>query len=132
MLACIRLFLILVSTFFISDCFGQQNDSLQTTGKASFYHDGLHGLETSSGDVYDKNDFTAAHRTLPFNTLVHVTNKQNNKGVVVRINDRGPYKKSRIIDLARSAAQKIEMVPYGGVPPKIRVRHLLHFSPLPH
>jgi len=106
-------------------CFGQKCDSMPTSGKASFYHDNFQGLETSSGDLYDMNDFTAAHRSLPFNTFVHVTNKQNNKTVVVRINDRGPFKKSRIIDLTRSAAQKIKMVPFGVVPVRIQVLDLL-------
>ena len=94
--------------------------ALTTTGKASFYHDKFHGRETSSGEEYNQNDFTAAHRTLPFNTIVHVTNKQNNKSVVVRINDRGPFKKSRIIDLTRSAAKKLDMIPFGVVPVKIQ------------
>ncbi|MCX6291551.1 MAG: septal ring lytic transglycosylase RlpA family protein [Bacteroidetes bacterium] len=100
-------------------------DSTLTNGKASYYHDDFQGLETSSGDLYDMDDFTAAHRTLPFNTFIHVTNKQNQKSVVVRINDRGPFKKSRIIDLTRSAAQKIGMVPFGVVPVRIQVLDLL-------
>jgi len=115
---------------FIYAAVGNGQDSLQKEGKASFYHDSFQGLETSSGDLYDQGDFTAAHRTLPFNTFVHVTNKQNNKSIVVRINDRGPYKRSRIIDLTRSAAQKIGMVPFGVVPVKIQVLDLLDRYPL--
>jgi len=125
MLIHVRLLLTLFLAFFVSTSPCQQTDSLQTSGKASFYHDNFQGLETSSGDLYDMNDFTAAHRTLPFNTFVHVTNKQNNKSVIVRINDRGPFRKSRIIDLTRSAAQKIKMVPYGVVPVRIHVLDLL-------
>jgi rare lipoprotein A len=114
-----------------TSCAGQeQKDSLQRNGKASFYHDSFEGQETSNGEIYEQNDFTAAHRTLPFNTFVHVTNKQNNKSVVVRINDRGPFKKSRIIDLTRSAAQKIGMIPYGVVPVKIQTLDLLDYLPL--
>ncbi|MEO8088353.1 MAG: septal ring lytic transglycosylase RlpA family protein [Bacteroidota bacterium] len=97
-----------------------QSDSFTTTGKASFYDDKFQGRETSNGEEYDQDDFTAAHRTLPFHSIVHVTNKQNNKSVVVRINDRGPFKKSRIIDLTRSAAKKLDMIPYGVVPVKIQ------------
>ena len=114
--------------FFVLSCSGKPaDDSLETNGKASYYHDDFQGLETSSGDVYDMNDFTAAHKSLPFNTFIHVTNKINNKSVVVRVNDRGPFVKSRIIDLARSAAQKIEMVPFGVVPVKIQVLDMLNY-----
>lgn len=107
-----------------------KKDSLVTTGKASFYHDNFHGLETSSGDYYNKNDFTAAHRKLPFNTLVSVTNKKNGKSVIVRINDRGPFVKSRIIDLSRSAAQKVGMVPFGVVPVRVHVLNVLDYLPV--
>ena len=97
-----------------------QEDTFSSSGKASFYHDKFHGRITSNGEEYSQNDFTAAHKTLPFNTIVHVTNKQNNRSVVVRINDRGPFKKSRIIDLTRSAAKKLDMIPFGVVPVKIK------------
>lgn len=110
--------------------FSMPADSVDGEGKASYYHDLFQGLETSNGDIYDQQDFTAAHRTLPFNTFVHVTNKLNNKSIVVRINDRGPFKKSRIIDLTRSAAQKIGMVPFGVVPVKIHVLNLLDQLPM--
>src|ERR1043165_9122731 len=99
---------------------GQVKD-VPETGKASFYHDRFNGQETSNGEDYDKNDFTAAHRTLPFNSIVSVTNRQNGKKAIVRINDRGPYVKSRIIDLTHSAATKLCMVKYGIIPVRIRV-----------
>ena len=130
MQAFVRAVLLVIFIFEGDICISQNQDSLQRIGKASFYHDNFQGQETSSGDIYDQNDFTAAHRTLPFNTFVHVTNKQNNKSIVVRINDRGPFKRSRIIDLTRSAAQKIGMVPYGVVPVKIQVLNLLDVLPL--
>jgi rare lipoprotein A len=98
--------------------------------KASYYHDRFHGQETSNGEFYDKNDFTAAHKTLPFNTLLLVTNKQNNKSVVVRVNDRGPFIKSRVIDLSRAAAKKIGMVPFGVIPVKIEVLKFLDSYPI--
>jgi len=103
----------------------QSTDTIRKNGKASYYHDKFQGRVTSNGEQYDKNDFTAAHLTLPFNSIVHVLNKKNGKSVIVRINDRGPFKKSRIIDLSKSAAEKIEMVPLGIVPVKIRVMTLL-------
>src|SRR5688572_24700284 len=76
-----------------------QDDPIEKSGKASFYHDSFSGQETSNGEIYLKEDFTAAHKSLPFNTYVLVTNKKNEKSVVVRINDRGPFIRSRIIDL---------------------------------
>ncbi len=106
----------------------QKSDSLGKFGKASFYHDSFHGKETSNGEIYDKDDFTAAHLTYPFNTILLVTNKTNNKSVVVRVNDRGPFKRSRIIDLSRASAKKIGMVPLGIVQVKIRVLNFLNPS----
>lgn len=82
-------------------------------GIASWYGPKFHGRRTANGETYDQNDFTAAHRTLPFNTLVRVENISNGKSVVVRINDRGPYVGDRIIDLSKKAAQHIDMVGIG-------------------
>lgn len=83
------------------------------SGTASWYGPGFHGRMTANGERYDMNEMTAAHKTLPFGTRVRVTNQQNGKSVIVRINDRGPYVGSRVIDLSRSAAQKIEMIGTG-------------------
>jgi rare lipoprotein A len=81
------------------------------TGTAIFYSDKLHGHALTSGEKYDKNALTAAHRTLPMGTKVKVTNLKNNKSVVVRINDRGPHgPKSQIIDLSGRAAQELDMI----------------------
>ncbi|MBK7431205.1 MAG: septal ring lytic transglycosylase RlpA family protein [Bacteroidetes bacterium] len=116
------LFLFVCFNLIHSNLFCQtETDSLEIENNASFYHDRFHGQETSNGESYNKNDFTAAHRTLPFNTFLLVTNTLNDKSVVVRVNDRGPFKKSRVIDLTRSAAIKIDMVPFGVVPVKIEV-----------
>ena len=82
-------------------------------GKASYYADKFQGRKTTSGEPYDKRKFTAAHKTLPFNTIVKITSKKNSKSVVVRINDRGPHVKGRIIDLSRIAAEKIDLVKHG-------------------
>jgi rare lipoprotein A len=76
-------------------------------GLASYYADSLDGTETASGELYDKNAMTAAHRTLDFGTLVIVTYAKTGKSVEVRINDRGPNVKDRIIDLSGAAAEKI-------------------------
>lgn len=80
------------------------------SGVASWYGPGFHGRTTANGERYNMNDMTAAHKTLKFGTKVRVTNKTNGKSVVVRINDRGPYVGSRIIDLSKSAAQAIDMI----------------------
>ncbi len=80
---------------------------------ASFYSPDLQNYITANGETYDMNGFTAAHPTLPFNTQVRVTNLSNNLSVVVRINDRGPYTKRRIIDLSRAAAEQIGLIESG-------------------
>lgn len=71
---------------------------------ASYYCCQFHGQKTASGEIFNQNALTAAHRTLPFGTMVRVTNKRNGKSVVVRINDRGPFIAGRVIDLSRAAA----------------------------
>lgn len=83
------------------------------TGKASYYADKFEGKLTASGDKYKHNKFTAAHRTLPFGTRIKVTNLQNQNSVIVKINDRGPYVKGRILDLSRSAAEKLDFIHKG-------------------
>jgi len=79
------------------------------SGIASWYGPNFHGKATANGEVFNMNDFTAAHRTLPFNTVVNVMNLDNGKAVAVRINDRGPYVDDRVIDLSRRAAREIDM-----------------------
>jgi len=85
------------------------------TGDASFYGkgDGFDGKQTANGDIFDANKMTAAHKELPFNTIVRVTNTANNKSVIVRVNDRGPYAAGRVLDLSYAAAQAIDMVNAG-------------------
>ncbi len=80
------------------------------TGIASWYGNEFHGRPTSSGEVFDTNDMTAAHRTLPFGTHVMVTNLDNDRSVVVRVNDRGPFVRGRIIDLSYAAARVLGIV----------------------
>lgn len=78
-------------------------------GKASYYHNNLHGRKTASGERYDKNKLTAAHKTLPLGTRVKVINLKSKKWVIVTINDRGPYSKKYIIDLSYRAAKHLGM-----------------------
>ena len=83
------------------------------TGLASWYGKVHQGKRTASGERFDMHDLTAAHRTLPFGSIVRVTNLENGKSVKVRINDRGPFRDGRIIDLSQAAAQKLGMVQRG-------------------
>ena len=80
------------------------------TGYASWYGDPYHGRRAASGEIYDKYKLTSAHRTLPFGTQVKVTNLENGRTVIVRINDRGPFVKGRIVDLSLAGAREIQMV----------------------
>lgn len=80
------------------------------TGLASWYGPEFHGRPTSSREIFDQNDLTAAHPTLPFGTIVLVTNLDNGRQVTVRINDRGPFVKGRVIDLSYAAARMLDMV----------------------
>jgi rare lipoprotein A len=77
------------------------------SGRASWYGPGFHGRKTASGETFNTNELTAAHRTLPFGTKVRVVNQRTGQSVVVRINDRGPYAHGRVIDLSRASAQAI-------------------------
>ncbi|MFO8150178.1 MAG: septal ring lytic transglycosylase RlpA family protein [Trueperaceae bacterium] len=82
-------------------------------GNASWYGPGFAGRRTASGEVFDPGQLTAAHRTLPFGTVLRVTNLANGLSVQVRINDRGPFKPDRVIDLSRAAAEEIDMLRSG-------------------
>lgn len=82
-------------------------------GTASFYASEFDGRTTANGETYDMHALTAAHRTLPFDTRVRVRNLGNNRTVVVRINDRGPFKAGRVIDLSLEAARQLGMVEQG-------------------
>lgn len=82
-------------------------------GVASYYADDFHGRLTSSGERYDMYALTAAHQTLPFNALVRVTHLRNGRTVTVRINDRGPFKDDRVIDLSLAAARELDLIAEG-------------------
>lgn len=90
-------------------------------GQASWYGNRFHGKLTASGETYNMNAYTSAHKSLPFGTIVRVTNTANNKSVDVKINDRGPYVKGRIIDLSYQAFTQIGNIKKGTVPVKIEI-----------
>ena len=92
------------------------------TGKASYYADKFNGRKTASGERFSNAARTAAHRTLPFGTKVKVVNVQNGKTVKVRINDRGPHVRGRIIDLSKSAARKLDLLEQGVGEVKIKYK----------
>ena len=79
----------------------------QSDGKASYYSNGLHGRKMSNGERYDRNAFTCAHRTLPFGTRLKITNPRNGKSVIVRVTDRGPFVRGRVVDLSYAAAREL-------------------------
>ena len=93
----------------------------QEEGFASYYHNRFHGRKAASGYVHDNDDFVAAHRTLPFGTFVRVTNLKHMKSVIVSIMDRGPRRKSRIIDVSKSAAEVLDFIKAGVTRVRIEV-----------
>jgi len=93
-------------------------------GIASFYHDRFQGRTTANGERFDQKAYSAAHRTLPFGTEVRVTRVDTGSSVVVTINDRGPFKKGRIVDLSRQAARDLGMVDQGLAKVKVEVLSL--------
>ena len=88
---------------------------------ASWYGPGFNGKKTSNGEIYDMNAMTAAHKTYPMNTMVKVTNRDTGASATVRINDRGPFVSGRIIDLSKSAANKVGVFAKGTAPVKLEV-----------
>ncbi len=92
---------------------------LISEGTASYYSTQFHGRKTANGETFNMHQLTAAHPSLPFGTCVKVTNMSNGKDVIVRINDRGPFVKGRIIDLSAGAAKKLGIIKSGTVPVKL-------------
>jgi len=93
------------------------------TGIGSWYGPGFHGRKTANGETYDQYAMTAAHPTLPLNTFVRVTNLENGRSTMVRINDRGPFVHDRIIDLSRAAAERLGYVGNGLAQVRVQVVH---------
>ena len=112
--------LLLICTFFPLNAFAQDL-GYEKIGIASFYANSFYGRKTASGEKLKKTALTAAHKKFPFNTLVEVTNLANRKSVIVRINDRGPYRKGRVVDLSEAAAKKLNLKKIGLVRVKIKI-----------
>lgn len=100
----------------------QHNENYSEVGMASWYGPGFHNEYTANGEVFDKYEMTAAHRTLPLPSMVRVTNLENNRSVVLRVNDRGPFAGARIIDVSKKAAKKLGFLEKGTA--KVRVTYL--------
>ena len=90
-------------------------------GRVSWYGPGFHGRRTANGEVFDTHDLTMAHRSLPMGTSVRVTNLENGRSVVLRVNDRGPYVRGRVADLSHAAAERLGFVDEGVVPARIEL-----------
>jgi rare lipoprotein A len=120
------LLVFLISTLVSTSSFSQPASQ---DGKASYYARKFQGRMTASGELFDTFDYTAAHRSLPFNTYVNVVNTKNNLNVIVRVNDRGPFAKNRVIDLSESAARRIGGYQHGLVHVRIEVLDLLLLTP---
>ena len=112
-------FLLTLMTILVMPMFLQAQQ--EELGLASYYSDLFHGKPTASGELYDKDKMTAAHKTLPFGTTIKVTRLDNGKSVQVRVNDRGPYISGRIVELSRAAAEKIGLVNDGVTRVKVEV-----------
>ncbi|MEO6758435.1 MAG: septal ring lytic transglycosylase RlpA family protein [Saprospiraceae bacterium] len=100
----------------LSVCFGLSSfllNRVEEFGKAGYYSDSLQGRKTASGEKYDKSELTCAHKTFAFGTKLRVTRLDNNKSVIVRVNDRGPYTEGFVVDLSRAAAEEIDLVKAG-------------------
>ncbi len=101
--------------------YAQSGAQFTQTGGCSYYGDEFHGRKTNSGERFDNKKFTCAHRKLPFGTILKVTNLQKNKVTFVRVNDRGPFVKTRILDVSKAAAKELELIKYGVCKVKIVV-----------
>jgi rare lipoprotein A len=118
-----RLFLLFIIVFLGVELIYSQTEKLpkSKTGLSSYYSQKYHNKKTASGEKYDMYDFTAAHPSLAFGTKLKVTNLKNNKSILVRVNDRGPFVRGRLIDVSYSAALKLDMVKTGTAKVKIEV-----------
>ncbi|HQJ74884.1 MAG TPA: septal ring lytic transglycosylase RlpA family protein [Bacteroidota bacterium] len=114
-------FILIVLILKVASANNLQDEKKNNLGIASYYSMKHENKRTASGEKYKSSNLTAAHRTLPFGTLVKVTNLKNNKSVIVKINDRGPFVKGRILDLSYSAAKEIDMLMNGMAKVKIEV-----------
>ncbi|UTC67742.1 MULTISPECIES: septal ring lytic transglycosylase RlpA family protein [unclassified Treponema] len=112
--------LILILSLFFTHFLIAQGEIISEETYASFYGDAFNGKPTANGEIFDMASYTAAHKTLPFGTLVEVTNLENGRKVIVRINDRGPFVGNREIDVSKAAAEALDMLAHGVV--RVRLR----------
>lgn len=112
-------FLLLISGFCLVSAFTFSEK--EEYGKAGYYADSLHGRKTASGEKYDKNELSCAHKSLPFGTKLRVTRLDNKKSVIVRVNDRGPFSEGYVIDLSRKAAEQIDLIKKGVAKVKVEI-----------
>jgi len=103
----IKSIVLLITLSFFFPLSGGSVENYPQYGKASWYGGKFHGRKTANGERFNKHSFTAAHKKLPFGTIIRVTNLRNGKNVYVRINDRGPFIMGRIVDISRAAAEAI-------------------------
>jgi len=99
----------------------KQQHKHELRGEASWYGPCCQGKRTANGEIFNQNDMTAAHKTLPFNTKLKVTDLKTGRSVIVRVNDRGPYAKGRIIDLSKKAAEKLGIKEKGHASVKLEI-----------
>ncbi len=122
-----KIILVVLASILISGCTSVQSANTKSligyteTGKASYYADKHQSRKTANGEIYSHKLNTAAHKTLPFGAMVRVTNVENGKNVVVKVNDRGPFAKGRIIDLSKSAFSSIANLSAGVANVRIEV-----------
>lgn len=116
---------ILILVFFAftwhTDLFAQVSLGKTETGRASYYSTRFHGKKTSCGEVHKSTELSAAHRSYPYNTMLEITNLNNNEKVIVRVNDRGPYSKNRLVDLSKEAARVLGILAKGVAQVSVRV-----------
>lgn len=128
-----RLYVVICFALLQFNLHAQKKQSIIEKGKASFYANKFEGKRTACGEIYHHENFTAAHKSLPFGTWVKVVNLNNKKAVIVRINDRGPFIKGRIIDLSKSAAKEIGNTNQGVFSVSIEVYHKeMDMIPIPN
>jgi len=116
-----RLSLLLFILFTSSQLWAQYNIGYKERGNAAYYSDKLHGRPTASGEIYDKNAYTTAHKTIPFGTIVKITNLDNDKSINLKVNDRGPFHPDKMVDVSRAAAEYLDMIEKGVVPVELEI-----------
>jgi rare lipoprotein A len=114
--------MLLTTSALVTGCASMSDGDVVERGRASWYGEQFHGRRTASGERFDSNALTAAHPSWPFGTVVRVRNVRNGREVTVRINDRGPSVKGRIIDLSQAAAKALGMVSVGHAEVELRAR----------